>query len=126
MFLNDRQIKISTGTSRKAVTWAEQKLFWSEFVAGLAKPVRTTETFLEYKALPKAKQDELKDIGGFVGGTLIDGKRRNDNAGVRDLVTLDADSVEPGGTARILTALHLLDVRMPFIRPESMKVPPRV
>lgn len=108
MFLNDRQIKISTGTSRKAVTWAEQKLFWSEFVAGLAKPVRTTETFLEYKALPKAKQDELKDIGGFVGGTLIDGKRRNDNAGVRDLVTLDADSVEPGGTARILTALTSL------------------
>lgn len=108
MFLNDRQIRISTGTSRKAVTWAEQKLFWSEFVAGLAKPVRTTETFSEYKALPKAKQDELKDIGGFVGGTLIDGKRRNDNAGVRDLVTLDADSVEPGGTARILTALTSL------------------
>ena len=108
MFLNDRQIRISTGTSRKAVTWAEQKLFWSEFVAGLAKPVRTTETFSEYKALPKAKQDELKDIGGFVGGTLIDGKRRNDNAGVRDLVTLDADSIEPGGTARILTALTSL------------------
>lgn len=108
MFLNDRQIRISTGTSRKAVTWAEQQLFWSEFVAGLAKPVRTTETFSEYKALPKAKQDELKDIGGFVGGTLIDGKRRNDNAGVRDLVTLDADSIEPGGTARILTALTSL------------------
>jgi len=108
VFLNDRQIRISTGTSRKAVTWAEQKLFWSEFVAGLAKPVRTTETFSEYKALPKAKQDELKDIGGFVGGTLIDGKRRNDNAGVRDLVTLDADSIEPGGTARILTALTSL------------------
>lgn len=108
MFLNDRQIRISTGTSRKAVTWAEQQLFWSEFVAGLAKPVRTTETFLEYKALPKAKQDELKDIGGFVGGTLIDGKRRNDNAGMRDLVTLDADSIEPGGTARILTALTSL------------------
>lgn len=108
MFLNDRQIRISTGTSRKAVTWAEQKLFWSEFVAGLAKPVRTTETFSEYKALPKAKQDELKDIGGFVGGTLIDGKRRNDNAGMRDLVTLDADSIEPGGTARILTALTSL------------------
>lgn len=25
----------------------------------------------EYLGLPKAKQDELKDVGGYVAGTLI-------------------------------------------------------
>lgn len=108
MFNNDRQIRISTGNSRRAVRWIEQQFLWSEFVAKLSEPIRTTETFAEYKSLPKAKQDEIKDVGGFVGGVLTDGKRKNDNAGPRELITLDADTIEPGGTQRILTALNSL------------------
>jgi hypothetical protein len=30
----------------------------------------------EYLSYPKAKQDELKDVGGFVAGTLKDNKRK--------------------------------------------------
>lgn len=108
MFQNDRKIRISTGGSRKATVWTEQQLFWSDFVAKLSNPIRTTETFIEYKSLPKAKQDEIKDVGGFVGGVLTGGRRKNENAGERDLITLDADTLEPGGTQRILTALTSL------------------
>lgn len=108
MFYNDRPVRISTGNSRKATLWVEQQLFWSDFVTKLSEPVRTTESFATYKSLPKAKQDELKDIGGYVGGVLTGGRRKNDNAGPRDLITLDADTIEPGGTQRVLTALTSL------------------
>ena len=104
----DKVIKIATGNSRKATYWPEMELRWSEFITKLAKPERTTETIGEYKAYPKPKQDELKDVGGFVGGTLLNGKRKNEAAGVRYLVTLDADTIEPGGTQRVINRVASL------------------
>lgn len=103
---NDRQLCISTGASRKATSWQGQSLLWSEFVQRLSQPVRTMETLAEYKSLPKPKQDSLKDVGGFVGGTLKGGRRKNENADRRCLVTLDADTIEPGGTSRVLQAVE--------------------
>ena len=76
MMLNDKKIRISTGQSRKSAFWKEQELLWSEFVLRLAKPERTQDTFAEYKAMRKADQDNLKDVGGFVGGTLVNGRRK--------------------------------------------------
>ena len=51
----DKQIKIATGGSRKAVSWVVQEISWSAFLLKLSQPVRTPETFQEYKALPKPK-----------------------------------------------------------------------
>ena len=101
----DKPIKIATGGSRKAVSWVMQDTSWSAFLARLSQPVRTPETFREYKSLPKPKQDELKDVGGFVGGALSGPRRKKDSAGDRYLITLDADSIEPGGTQRVLNAV---------------------
>lgn len=101
----DRQIKIATGNSRKSVNWMIQDITWSGFLQKLSQPVRTPERFAEYKALPRPKQDELKDVGGFVGGTLTSFRRKKDSAGERYLVTLDADNIEPGGTQRVLNAV---------------------
>ncbi|MDE5819772.1 MAG: virulence-associated E family protein, partial [Lachnospiraceae bacterium] len=98
----DRMIKITTGTSRKATVWNGQEMYWSDFVQKLCKPVRTQESFSIYKSLSKAEQDKLKDIGGFVGGALTGPRRKNENAGERYLITLDADTIEPGGTQRVL------------------------
>ena len=108
MMLNDKKIKISTGQSRKSTFWKEQELWWSEFVLRLAKPERTQETLAEYKAMRLADQDKLKDVGGFVGGTLEHGRRRNDCAGDRYLVTLDADNIPAGGTQAIINAVDAL------------------
>lgn len=104
----DRKIQVSVGTGRKALIWSRQELYWSEFVTRLSLPVRTAESFQQYKALPKPGQDGLKDVGGFVGGVLTGPRRKNGNAGERHLITLDADTIEPGGTSRILNTLSAM------------------
>lgn len=43
----DKQIKIATGGSRKAVSWVVQEISWSAFLLKLSQPVRTPETFQE-------------------------------------------------------------------------------
>lgn len=98
----DRLIKITTGTSRKSTVWNGQELLWSDFLQKLSKPLRTQESFAQYKSMPKPEQDKLKDIGGFVGGILKGPRRKNENAGDRYLITLDADTIEPGGTQTVL------------------------
>ena len=105
---NNRTIRITTGMSRKSTQWTGQELYWSDFVQRLSQPVRTQESFEEYKALPRPEQDALKDIGGFVGGALKGQRRKNENAGERHLVTLDADTIEPGGTQRVLNTISTL------------------
>ena len=67
---NNRMLHISTAGSRKAIQWPGSTIMWSEFTEKLSTPVRGDETLEQYLAFPKAQQDELKDIGGFVGGTL--------------------------------------------------------
>lgn len=104
----DKQIKIAIGASRKSTKWVVQDTTWSAFLQKLSQPVRTSESFAEYKSLPKPKQDELKDVGGFVGGVLTGRRRKSDAAGERYLITLDADTIEPGGTKRVLSAVSAL------------------
>lgn len=102
MIQNNRQILISCAGSRKAAMWQKQNLYWSDFAEKLKTPIRSTETLAEYMALPKSKQDELKDVGGFVAGELKNGRRKAANVISRDLVTLDLDNLQPGSTKGIL------------------------
>lgn len=103
--VNDRLITISTGTSRKAVKWISQKLMLSELYEKLRIPVRSTESLAEYLGMKKGQQDDLKDVGGFVGGELSDGKRRAGSVKGRDIIVLDLDNLPPGGTDDILRRL---------------------
>ncbi len=98
----NRMLHISTAGSRKATQWPESAILWSEFLEKLKTPVRSTESLDEYLAYPKARQDELKDVGGFVGGTLSGGRRKAVNITGRDLATLDLDHVPAGQTDDIL------------------------
>jgi len=104
----DRKIVITTGVSRKASTWKAQALLWSELITKLASPVRGTETLKHYLQLPKAKQDELKDVGGFVGGTFNGEKRKADKVTGRDLITLDMDSIPAEQTNNVLQRISAL------------------
>lgn len=105
-----RQIIISTGESRKSTNWKKESMLWSEFVDRLKIPSKSTETLEEYMKLPKAKQDDLKDVGGFVAGELKDGKRKNTNIVSRDVVTLDLDNIEAGKTQDVLKRLNSLGI----------------
>ena len=89
MLTNDRKLQISSAGSRKATNWPAQTLWWSELVERLKTPVRSTESLGEYLGYPKSKQDELKDVGGFVAGTLEGNRRKANNTIGRDVVTLD-------------------------------------
>lgn len=93
--LNDRQITISIGESRKSVDWKKQVLMLSELWDRLALPVRSTETMAEYLQLPKGEQDNRKDVGGFVGGELNGPRRKAGSVAGRDVLTLDLDSIPP-------------------------------
>ncbi len=103
---HDRQITISIGSSRKSVNWVPAAMTLSEFYTRIASVTRGTETMAEYLSLPKSRQDELKDVGGYVAGTL-DGPRRKAGAVTgRDLITLDMDNIAAGGTADVLRRLE--------------------
>lgn len=108
MLTNDRQITISAAGSRKATYWPAQTIYWSELVEKLRIPARGTETLAEYLKYPKSKQDELKDVGGFVAGSLKDSRRKASNVLTRDVITLDLDNIQPGGTKDVLRRIEAL------------------
>lgn len=99
---HNRKLQICIGGSRKSVNWTRTDLMWSEFIDRLKIPVRSTETMEEYLKLPKSQQDDLKDVGGFVGGTLTCNRRKAAYVNGRDLVTLDLDNIPAGQTEDIL------------------------
>ena len=101
MMVNDRQITITTGTSRKAVVWQPQTLLISELYEKLRVPARSTETMADYLAMTKGQQDELKDVGGFVGGSLRGVRRKAGAVTGRDVITLDLDNIPSGGTSDV-------------------------
>lgn len=98
----NRTMQVSMAGTRKTKHWPKAETLWSEFVDRLSQPVRSTETMEAYLALPKAKQDELKDVGGFVGGTFANDIRKAAYVTGRDLLTLDMDQIPAGGTDAIL------------------------
>lgn len=99
---NDKLLNITVGSGRKAASWIPQEIMWSELCEKLRTPSRSTETLAEYLTLPKSKQDDLKDVGGFVGGSLSGNRRKADAVTGRDLVTLDLDSIQAGTTESVL------------------------
>lgn len=82
---------ISTGKSRFETTWKNKTILWSGLLAKLSKSVETPETHAEYMRMSKEQQDRNKDIGGFVGGHLENGRRKTGCVTARQLLTLDLD-----------------------------------
>lgn len=104
----DRQITISTANSRYAENWPAQKMYLSELVDRLKVPMRSQESLSVYLKMPKAKQDNLKDVGGFVGGELLGGRRKNGSVKGRDFISLDLDSIPAGETDTTLKKIAAL------------------
>lgn len=90
-------LDIATAKHRNSGTWKNKKQDWAALVDELAETYRTRETLGEYMKLTKDKQDDIKDVGGFVGGYLKGGKRRKDTIVHRQLVALDVDHAKDMG-----------------------------
>ena len=87
-----RQYDIAVAKSRHDKTLRNKSVEWQELASKLAKVKVTHETLAEYRAMPKEKQGEIKDVGGFVGGYLNAGSRKSGNVVHRSILTLDLDT----------------------------------
>jgi len=88
---HDIKLEIATATSRTATRWTNKKVSWAALVNKCSETHRTTETMAEYAAMSRDEQSQRKDIGGFVGGYLKGGKRKNGMTEFKTLATLDID-----------------------------------
>jgi putative DNA primase/helicase len=98
----DRKITICAGPNRRATVWTAQTLLISELWEKLKIPARGKESLAEYLRMKKAQQDDLKDVGGFMAGTLSGTRRKASEVTGRDVITLDMDNIPAGGTDDVL------------------------
>lgn len=91
---HDGEFAIATGQSRFEKSWKNRSITWSQLVERLSKTTRTAETFADYQKSTKAQRDSIKDVGGFVGGSIKHGLRKTGNIANRTLLTLDMDEIQ--------------------------------
>ena len=88
---NDFIIDLATGHSRTTKKWRNRHWQWSELLQRCSQTQRTGETAAEYARMTREEQSNVKDVGGFVGGYLSQGLRKNTNVMYRSVATLDID-----------------------------------
>lgn len=88
---HDDTLDIAIGMSASSKIWKNTKMQWSALVKKLSIAAKTPETYKQFINASKADQSKIKDVGGFVGGFLTNGKRDKKNVLYRQLVTLDID-----------------------------------
>lgn len=66
-------------------------MLFSEFANRLRTVHHTNETLKEFLQATKEEQSQIKDVGGYVGGYLRQGKRSPENVQHRQVATLDID-----------------------------------
>lgn len=87
----DMNLNIAVGLSATSKNWKNISISWSNLVQRLSKPIITNETYKQFINASKDEQSKIKDVGGFVGGFLTNGKREKSSVLYRQLVTLDID-----------------------------------
>ena len=98
-------MKIAYGNSRMEKKWKNNEISWDDFCRRVSTTQTTTETVEEYRKMTKPQQDAVKDVGGFVGGHLREGRRKTGTVLCRSMLTLDMDH----GTPDILDELSLFN-----------------
>lgn len=87
----DYTVDLATGHSRMSKKWRNRHWQWSELLQRCSETQRTNETAAEYAKMSREEQSNVKDVGGFVGGYLSGGVRKNTNVLYRSVATLDID-----------------------------------
>lgn len=88
---NDLVVDIATAKNRTSLTWRNKEIAWSKLLEVFSAPKVSPESYDEYLSFPKSRQDDIKDVGGFVGGYLKNGQRKAGHVVHRQLITLDLD-----------------------------------
>ncbi len=90
------KIQIATGNSRMEKRWNNVEMELDEFIERISHTIRTAETVEQYMKMTKAKQDAIKDVGGYVAGRLKGGRRKKDSVEYRTMIVEDMDHAVPG------------------------------
>lgn len=88
------KVKIAICNKKTDKKYKNQECEWNYLVDRNRNPVKTSETAEEYPKMSKMQRDNTKDTGGFVGGWLKGGIRKNDCVISRILGALDADHID--------------------------------
>lgn len=91
--MKERVFIVSVGDSRESKKWKRTNYKWPDFVQRCTQTQRTKETAVEYARMSKDKQGKIKDVGGFVAGSLNGERRKKENVTSRSMLTLDLDFV---------------------------------
>ena len=86
--------KVAYGDSRQAKKWRNATITWEELRQRLSHPLRTGETMAEYHRMKSAGKSSAKDKGGFVAGSLCDGRRSASTVECRSMLTMDLDQAK--------------------------------
>jgi hypothetical protein len=89
--IHDGTIDIATGMSAGSRVWKNKSILFSDFAKRLSEENKTNETHREFMACNKTEQTKIKDVGGYVGGYLRNGRRGIKNVIHKQLLTLDID-----------------------------------
>jgi predicted P-loop ATPase len=82
---------IAVGMGATSKNWKNKEITWSDLIKKLNSPTVTNETFSEYMKASKGERGKIKDVGGYVGAYLREGRRKPQNVVFRQLITLDID-----------------------------------
>ncbi len=88
---HDGLLNIATGLSAASKVWKNTKISWQDLVIKLSTATVTPETHKQFIGASKAEQGKIKDMGGFVGGFLTNGRRGKTDVLYRQLIALDID-----------------------------------
>lgn len=89
------ELTIYTFASRKKPIGQRCDLTWDEFKERLRDPVVTSESRSEYASMTNEQRTEIKDVGGYVAGVLLHGRRGKSTLVNRCIATIDADDASP-------------------------------
>lgn len=103
--MEERKYCIATGKSRFERCWHNEAVSWEWLVERLRRPVVTSESMSDYRQMSRERQTAVKDVGGFVGGYLTNGRRAASSVGERSLVTLDYDDFDAEHLEKLRGAL---------------------
>lgn len=89
--LRNDKLDIAVGKHRHDKSWKNKRVLWSKLLEKLGTTHRTHESYDEYLAAKPDRQAQIKDVGGFVGGYMVGGRRKAGSVQHRQVLTLDAD-----------------------------------
>ena len=78
-------MRITIGSSRTSKKWLPRDVTYKEFINLIRTPTVSKETLTEFLSLSVSEQAALKDVGGFVGGTLNSAERKTTSVAGRSM-----------------------------------------